>query len=51
MIPPEETQERSISKSSKGPWNGEFYVSFDHGGHRHWDDAKYYGFVDADHGL
>ncbi len=35
MIPPEETQERSISKSSKGPWNGEFYVSFDHGKHRH----------------
>jgi hypothetical protein len=50
MIPPEETQERSISKSSKEPWNGEFYVSFGHGEHRHWDDAKNYGFVSAGHG-
>ena len=50
MIPPEETQERSISKSAKEPWNGEFYVSFGHGEHRHWDDAKKYDFVSAGHG-
>lgn len=50
MIPPEETQERSISKSAKEPWNGEFYVSFGHTIERHWDDARKFGFVSAGHG-
>lgn len=50
MIPPEETQERVISKSAKEPWNGEFYVSFGHGRERHWNDAKKYGYISAGHG-
>ena len=50
MIPPEETQERSISKSSKEPWNGEFYVSFGHGETRNWEDARKYGYISAGHG-
>ena len=50
MIPPEETQERVISKSAKEPWNGEFYVSFGHGNERHWADARKYGYISAGHG-
>jgi len=50
MIAPEETQERVISKSTKEPWNGEFYVSFGHGKERHWNDALKYGFVSAGRG-
>lgn len=51
MIPPEETQEKTISKSTKEPWNGEFYVSFGHGKERHWNDAVKYGYISAGHGL
>lgn len=51
MIAPEETQERAISKSQKEPWNHEFYVSFGHNQHRHWDDARQYGFISAGGGL
>lgn len=50
MIAPEETQERSISKSAKEPWNGEFYVSFGHSDDRHWDDAMKLGFISGGHG-
>ncbi|GAA0287202.1 hypothetical protein GCM10009128_01900 [Psychrosphaera haliotis] len=50
MIAPEETQERVISKSTKEPWNGEFYVSFGHGKERHWNDALKYGYISAGHG-
>lgn len=28
-------------------WNGEFYVSFGHASHRHWEDAIKYGFISA----
>ena len=33
--------------SSKGPWNGEYYVSFGEEEGRKWDDARKYGFVSA----
>ena len=33
--------------SSKGPWNGEYYVSFGEEEGRSWDDARKYGFISA----
>ena len=33
--------------SSKGPWNGEYYVSFGEEESRKWDDARKYGFISA----
>ncbi len=33
--------------SSKGPWNGEYYVSFGKEEGRSWDDARKYGFISA----
>ena len=33
---------------NKGPWNGEYYVSFgEDEGQRRWDDARKYGFISA----
>lgn len=29
----------------RGPWNGEFYVSFGEGDSRAWEDARLYGFI------
>ncbi len=43
MIKPDETQTPATSKSPKGPWNGEFYVSF--GDNRPWEEARKYGFI------
>lgn len=37
------TAGKSITKS----WNGEFYVSFEEGPHRRWNDARKYGFISA----
>jgi len=34
-------------RSRKGPWNGEYYVSFGDGEHRDWDDAREYGFISS----
>lgn len=46
MIDPGETQEKASSNTgSKAPWNGEYYVSFGHGGDRNWEDARKYGFI------
>ena len=41
----EETAPAEIS--SKGPWNGEYYVSFGEEEGRKWDDARKYGFISA----
>ena len=42
----EETAPSEIS--TKGPWNGEYYVSFgEEEGQRSWDDARKYGFISA----
>jgi hypothetical protein len=43
-----ETEEVEARKHGKEPWNGnDFYVSFGHGAHRNWEDARSYGFVSA----
>ena len=39
--------EASPRPTSRGEWNGEYYVSFGEGDHRRWNDAKRYGFVSA----
>ena len=41
----EETAPAEVS--SKGPWNGEYYVSFGEDEGRIWDDARKYGFISA----
>ena len=35
-----------VKGSEKGPWNGEYYVSFGEGS-RNWEDARKYGFISA----
>ena len=37
--------------SSKGEWNGEYYVSFGHSPKRQWSDAVKYGFICGGCGL
>ena len=37
--------------NSDEEWNGEYYVSFGHSEHRHWEDAVKYGFISAGCGL
>lgn len=38
----------TIVGEEKGPWNGEYYVSFGHmEEERHWEDAVKYGFISA----
>lgn len=45
---PRETKEQP---SKKEVWNGhDFYVSFGHGRHRSWEDAREYGFVSGGNG-
>ena len=41
----EETAPAEVS--NKGPWNGEYYVSFGDDEGRKWDDARKYGFISA----
>ena len=41
----EETAPAEVS--SKGPWNGEYYVSFGEEDGRRWEDARKYGFISA----
>lgn len=46
----EETAPTEIA--NKGPWNGEYYVSFgEDEGQRRWDDARKYGFISAGGGT
>jgi hypothetical protein len=51
LIDPVETQENATNTSStkreREPWIGEFYGSFGHGDHRHWSEARQYGFFSA----
>jgi hypothetical protein len=45
----ESRSQSSISKKER--WNGQdFYVSFGHGDHRHWEDARRYGFISGGQG-
>ncbi|WP_027858412.1 PDDEXK family nuclease [Marinobacterium jannaschii] len=48
MIDPVETEDKAVSDSSKGEWNGEYYASFGvaHDS-RSWQDAQRYGFISA----
>ena len=39
------------SRGKKEPWNGEFYASFGHDGHRDWEEAVKYGFISAGGGA
>lgn len=45
LIDPSETADISISRDSKGSWNGEYYVSFGDSEERNWEDAVKYGFI------
>jgi hypothetical protein len=47
MIDPAETQEKATTiKTSKEPWNNEFYASFGHNPNgRRWEDAVKYGYI------
>jgi len=49
LIDPAEVQASASTfvRHDKEPWNGEFYASFGHGVHRHWDEAVEYGFISA----
>lgn len=54
FIDPDRAEARAESKSTsrREPWNGrDFYVAFGHGTHRHWEDARRYGFVSAGGGA
>ena len=47
LLDPVETESKAASgpSSTKGEWNGEYYVSFGHGDDRPWEDALKYGFI------
>jgi len=45
LIDPGEVEAKVVERRQKGPWNGEFYVSFGEGRHRNWEDARKYGFI------
>lgn len=45
----EETASSVLAR--KGPWNGEYYVSFGTGEWRSWEDAQRYGFISAGGGT
>jgi hypothetical protein len=50
LLDPVETQISSnitSPKATKGPWNGEYYVSYGHSPGRLWSDAVKYNFVSA----
>ena len=53
LIDPHIPQGAAVSVGRREEWNGEYYVSFGHedGEHRHWDDARKYGFVSAGGGV
>ena len=48
LIDPQDTPEPPTKRE---PWNGQdYYVSFGHGEHRHWSDARQYGFISGGQG-
>ena len=46
----EDIEDSQSPLGKKGPWNGEYYVSFGESEDRKWSDARKYGFVSAGHG-
>ncbi|MFO8008318.1 MAG: endonuclease NucS [Candidatus Brocadiia bacterium] len=51
LIDPGEVEAKVVERRQKGPWNGEFYVSFGIYANQKWDDAVKYGFVSASGGT
>ena len=54
LIEPNQVEAKVSDGKAKGPWNGEFYVSFGHidnGMGRNWEDAVKYGFISAGGGA
>lgn len=47
LIDPGEAEEKVVEKRGKEPWNGEYYVSYGESEHRHWSDARTYGYIAA----
>ena len=47
LIDSTEVQAQTTENVADEPWNGEFYVSFGDGEHRHWEDARKYGYISA----
>ena len=50
FVDPSTTQVTAGEGGQKGPWNGEFYVSFGADNERKWEDARDYGFITASGG-
>lgn len=50
FVDPSTTQVSVGDREPKGPWNGEFYVSFGADTTRKWEDARKYGFITASGG-
>jgi hypothetical protein len=50
FVDPSTTQVSVGEGEQKGPWNGEFYVSFGVDADRKWEDARTYGFITASGG-
>jgi hypothetical protein len=53
LIDPVETESKATGgqASTKGEWNGEYYVSFGHDSGRDWNEAVNYGFISAGGGT
>lgn len=50
FVDPSTTQASTSEGGQKGPWNGEFYVSYGVDADRKWDDGRKYGFITASGG-
>lgn len=50
FVDPSTTQVSTGESGQKGPWNGEFYVSYGVDEDRKWDDGRKYGFITASGG-
>jgi hypothetical protein len=50
LIDPSEVEAKVVERRERGPWNGEFYVSFGIYPAQHWEDAVKCGFVSASGG-
>ena len=50
FVDPSTTQVSVGEGEQKGPWNGEFYVSFGVDADRKWEDARTFGFITASGG-
>lgn len=51
FVDPSTTQVSAGEGGQKGPWNGEFYVSYGVDADQSWEDGRKYGFITASGGL